>query len=307
MIGVHYSRRDVLKLASAIALGITACGDTSSMSELESALAELERQSGGRLGVSIASLEAGQIAGHRADERFGMCSTFKLLLVAVILLEMQERRLDPNERVHYTAEDIVFHAPVTELYLERGFMSVLELAEAAQITSDNVAANLLLDLVNGPLGFTQKLREMGDPFTRLDRYEPDMNIVPLGEVRDTTTPSAMAATLRRLLTGTQLTEQSKVLLRTWMENTRTGLNRLRGGFPSSWRSGDKTGTAMASGMPNKYNDVAVAWPDDGNPGFVVAAYYEADGEYDRIRARDVAVLKEVGELAATAWTLGHDG
>jgi hypothetical protein len=51
-------------------------------------------------------------------------------------------------------------------------------------------------------------------------------------------------------------------------------------------------------MPNKYNDIAAAWPDDGTPGFVVAAYYEADGYYDGIREQDVAVLKEVGEIAA---------
>ena len=125
-----------------------------------------------------------------------------------------------------------------------------------------------------------------------------MNFVLPGEARDTTTPAAMAQTIRSLVSGSQMSAESTGRLIAWMQQTRTGLSRLRAGFPESWRSGDKTGTGIVEGMPNRYNDVAVAWPDDGTPGFVVAAYYEADGEYDHVRDRDVAILRQVGEIAA---------
>ena len=85
-------------------------------------------------------------------------------------------------------------------------------------------------------------------------------------------------------------------MRAWMENTRTGLDRLRAGFPVGWRAGDKTGTGIARGMRNKYNDIAVVWPGDNNSGFVLAAFYEADGEYDDVRVQDVAVLNKVGRI-----------
>ena len=144
--------------------------------------------------------------------------------------------------------------------LPRGGMTVLALAEAAQTTSDNAAANLLLGLIGGPAGFTALMREAGDSVTRLDRLEPQMNLVVADDPRDTTTPLAMSQNTAHWLTGGGLQPASKALLIDWMVATRTGSKRLRAGLPPRWRAGDKTGTAMADGMTDKYNDVAITWP-----------------------------------------------
>ncbi|MDJ0700071.1 MAG: class A beta-lactamase [Woeseiaceae bacterium] len=296
------NRRAVLKslVAVLVPLYVSGCSSEDKSAEFEEAISNLELKSGGRLGVCVLGSLVGKPIGHRLNERFGMCSTFKLALAALILKESQEGRVDLESPVHYSQEDMVLHSPVTSMHLERGHMTVAELAEAAQKTSDNLAANLLLDLIGGPKGFTDKLREIGDTTTRLDRYEPEMNFVPVGEVRDTTTPLAMAATVRMLLAGALLSKENKQLIRTWMEETRTGLSRLRAGFPRNWRAGDKTGTGIADGMPNKYNDIAVVWPDDETSILVVTAYYDADGTYDEVRDKDVAVLKSVGQIVADA-------
>ena len=124
-------------------------------------------------------------------------------------------------------------------------MTISALAEAAQVTSDNVAANLLLARLGGPTGFTARLRELGDRQTRLDRLEPELNLVLPGDERDTTTPRAMAETASRLLTGDVLTPASREQLIDWMVKTRTGDRRIRAGLPKDWRAGDKTGTATA--------------------------------------------------------------
>jgi len=297
---MHLQRRDLLKMAvaSALAISVRSFGARDKAAEIVAVLAELERRAGGRLGVAVMDLESGELAGHRLDERFGMCSTFKLPLAAIILMQSQHGHIDLDAKISFTSDDLVPYAPVVEKNLERGYMTVRELAKAAQQTSDNAAANLLLQLIGGPAGFTESLRSIGDDVTRLDRVEPDMNYVPPGEVRDTTTPAAMAATVRRFLTGPLLSDENKSLLGKWMEETGTGLNRLRAGFPAGWRSGDKTGTGIAPGMPNIYNDVAVAWPNDATPSFIIAAYYEADGEYDEMRSQDIAVLRQVGEEIA---------
>ncbi|MDW9793122.1 serine hydrolase [Sinorhizobium meliloti] len=52
---------------------------------LEARLAELERRHGGRVGVAALNLSTGARVGHRADERFLMCSTFKALASAMVL------------------------------------------------------------------------------------------------------------------------------------------------------------------------------------------------------------------------------
>jgi beta-lactamase class A len=301
------SRRGAMAGFGGIALaGCETLGTGGARREAESALADLERSVGGRIGVYALSGPGGQTLSHRGGERFGMCSTFKLPLVAVILREIDGGRLSFDQWVPYSRDDLVFYAPVTEANLDKGGMSVGALAEAAQTTSDNVAANLLLKLIGGPAGLTAELRELGDPTTRLDRFEPEMNFVPKGELRDTTTPEAMARLVAGIFTGDALTHASRERLAQWTIATKTGLERLRKGLPADWLAGDKTGTASAKGMPNKHNDVAIVWPPSTTGALrvaVVAAYYEAPDHFESVRAEDNAVLAEVGRIAAR-WIAG---
>lgn len=270
----------------------------SALGELQAdSLEALERRSGGRLGVFITDTGSGRSIGHRADERFSMCSTFKMPLAAVILREADAGRLDLATAVPFTRADIVTYSPVTEPALAQGSMTIAALAEAAQVQGDNTAANLLLPLIGGPEGFTAILRSLGDTETRLDRFETELNLGPPGELRDTTTPAAMAGLMTTLLTGDALSEPSRQRMIEWMVATGTGRARIRAGLPAGWRAGDKTGSGIAPVMSNKYNDIAIVWPPGGSP-LIVTAYFEGPGYFDDLRDEDQAVLAEVGRIAA---------
>lgn len=228
----------------------------------------LERNSGGRLGVAAIDLHTGSPLNYRADERFPMCSTFKLPLAALVLQRVdqgQERlervlRVDPNT--------LLPHSPVTERHTGEAGITVAELARAAVTVSDNTAANLLLRELGGPQAFTAFERSLGDATTRLDRYEPELNdTVPPADERDTTTPAGMLAGVQQAVLGDALSPASRELLVRWMRETSTGLRRLRRSVPPDWRPGDKTGTWL----PGTANDVAVFWPPGRRP-VVVAAY-----------------------------------
>ena len=288
------SRRQTLLTCSALLLPAIGRADG-----LEKPLAALERRVGGRLGVAVLDTATRTTTGHRADERFGMCSTFKLPLAAVILREIERGHLRFDQFVPYTKADFVPHTPVTGQHLADGGMTVGALAEAAQTTSDNLAANLLLQLIGGPAGLTRHLRELGDPTTRIDRIEPAMNIVLPGELHDTTTPAAMAATVARITVGDALAPASRERLLGWMEATDTGLKRLRAGFPAGWRAGDKTGTFFADGMAGKYNDLAITWPL-GRAPLIVTAFYETATPTRELSDSEAGILAEVGRIAA-AW------
>ena len=294
------NRRDILLgAAGASILSLTSVGCATQVEGEQSydAIEALEARVGGRLGVCVLNTGNDQLIGNRLDERFGMCSTFKALLAALILREIELGTLKADQFVPYKEKDMVSYAPVTKANLAAGGMTVEALAQATQTTSDNVAANLLLELIGGPGGFTKRLREAGDGITRLDRYETEMNLVPAGEVRDTTTPRAMAASLRHFLLGDGLSDVSQQRLIGWMRDTRTGLRRLRAGLPPDWIAGDKTGSGIAPVMVNKYNDVAIAWPPARSP-VIITCYYDAPAAYDSIRREDEAVIAEVGRLAA---------
>lgn len=225
--------------------------------------AGLERQVGGHLGVAHFVPRTGALRGHRLDQRFPMCSTFKLLACAGMLARVDKGRDHLDARVAIREADLMEHAPVTGRHVG-GTMTVADLCAAAVRESDNVAANLLLRRLGGPGGVTGYARSLGDRVTRLDRWEPDLNTALPGDPRDTTTPAAMARLAGRILEGDALLARSRMVLRRWMVETRTGLTRIRAGLPDSWTAGDKTG----SGANGTTNDVAWIRPPGGDPAIV---------------------------------------
>lgn len=254
-----------------------------------------------RLGVCFLDTATGEVSGNRMTEHFALCSTFKLALVAAYLREADAGRLSLSEVLPLSKADLLPWAPVTGANVEKGGMTIAALAQAAQEMSDGVAANLLTRRLGGPGAVTAKFREMGDTVTRLDRYEPGLGMVLSADMRDTTTPMAMAQLVRRITTGNLLRRASRDVLLGWMRNTGTGAKRLRAGLPSDWRIGNKTGTGRATGTTNKCNDVAITFPPNRAP-VIVCAYFDSGEFTEQVEDRHQAVLAEVGRIA-TDWIL----
>ncbi|EWC49311.1 beta lactamase [Xanthomonas citri pv. glycines str. 8ra] len=244
--------------------------------------AQIERGTGGRLGICLLDSATGKRLGQREHERFPMCSTFKFVLAAAVLQQVDQGKLTLAQQVKIHASDMLEHAPVTERHVG-GSLSVGELCRATMIYSDNPAANLLFPLVGDPAGVTAFLRGIGDAQTRTDRYEPQMNRFVAGDPRDTTTPAAMAATLRTLLLGDALQPASRKQLTDWMIDNRTGDDCLRAGLTAGWKIGDKTG----SNGTDTRNDIAILWPPKGRAPMLLATYLNGAKVDDA--ARDAAL------------------
>ena len=287
-------RRDFLKGATVSLTALAFCAPglcTSLPAHAATRLAALERRHGGRLGVAILDTGNGRRVAHRGDQRFLMCSTFKVLAVAAVLarVDLGQERLD--RRIVFAKDAVLSYAPITREHVGPPGMSVADLCQAAITVSDNTAANLLLASLGGPAAVTAFVRRLGDPVTRLDRTEPELNVGSPGDMRDTTTPNAMLNTLHMLLLGNALSAASRLHLTEWMLACRTGVDKIRAGVPAHWRVGDKTG----SGSHGESNDVAILWPPKRKP-LLVTAYYAGSGT-DAARAN--AVLAEVGRITAS--------
>jgi beta-lactamase class A len=253
-------------------------------------LAELERRGGGRLGVALLDVASGTRVGHRADERFAMCSTFKFLAVAAVLGRVDREEEHLERRIVFAETDIVPYSPVTKDHVGAHGMTLSDICEAALTQSDNTAGNLLLASLGGPAGLTAYARSLGDQITRLDRIETDLNEATPGDLRDTTTPAAMLENLRQIALGDVLSRRSRERLTTWLIANKTGDKRLRAGLPADWRVGDKTG----AGGNGATNDIAVIWPPGRGPIVVTAYFAESPASPDD---RNI-VLAQVGRLIA---------
>jgi beta-lactamase class A len=253
-------------------------------------LAEIEAREGGRLGVFVRDTGTGATIQHRADERFPMCSTFKLLAAAATLKRVDAGAERLDRTIAYGPNDLLDYAPVAKAHVAEGGMTLADLCAAAIDWSDNTAANLILQAIDGPAGFRQFARSLGDEVTRLDRNEPTLNEATPGDERDTTSPRAMAADMQKVLLGDALSDQSRRQLEAWLIDDKVGDKRLRAGLPPSWRIGDKTG----SGDHGTTNTIAIIRAPDQAP-ILAAVYYTESSAPMYMRN---STHREIGALIA---------
>lgn len=269
-------RRHFLLAAAAAPLAyITAASadENANAASAHSRFEVLEASSGGRLGVYAVNTANGARISYRANERFPLCSTFKVILAAAILARSIKVDNLLQQRIVYTSKDIVPYSPVSEKHIDAG-MSVAELCAAALQYSDNTAANLLIRILGGPADVTAYARSIGNHKFRLDRWETALNTAIPGDPRDTATPAAMAHSLQSLVLGNALPAMQRTQLKEWMLGNTTGEKRIRAATSAGWQTADKTG----SGDYGTANDIAVVWPPEGPP--VVLAIYHTHARPD---------------------------
>lgn len=255
---------------------------------------QAESQLQGRVGYAELDLASGQLlSGYRAGERFPMMSTFKVLLCGAVLSRVDTGEEQLDRRIHYRQQDLVEYSPVTEKHLADG-LTVGELCAAAITLSDNTAANLLLTTLGGPQGLTTFLRHSGDQTSRLDRWETELNEARPGDVRDTTTPEAMARTLRNLLTGRVLSPASQQQLQRWMVEDKVAGPLLRSALPAGWFIADKTG----AGNRGSRGIIAALGPD-GKAARIVVIYLTGTPAAMDERNKQIAAI---GATLVTHWS-----
>lgn len=246
---------------------------TSQAQSVESAMmvkvGEIERRLGARVGLAVYDTGRNIEWLHRADERFPLTSTFKALACGAMLHKVDAGQIELDSTVRITQSDLLPYAPVMEKLVGQE-VSLAATCSAALRLSDNVAGNKILERIGGPEGLTGYLRSIGDAATRLDRPEPELNEAIPGDSRDTTTPQAIAHSLRRLVLGDALSPSSRSQLTEWLVSDEVGGPLLRAGLPANWRIGDRTG----AGGHGSRGVVAVIWPPGRAP--IIAAVYVTD-------------------------------
>lgn len=244
---------------------------------------DLESRYDARLGVYAVDTGTGRTVAYRQDERFAFASTYKALAAAALLDRTTPAGLD--RVVRYTAADLVSYSPVTEKHVDTG-MTLREIADAAVRASDNTAGNLLFRELGGPDGLECDLRAIGDRVTDPERIETELNSAVPGEVRDTSTPRALARDLRAYALGAALPAEDRTQLIDWMSGNATGDALIRAGVPAGWTVADKSG----AGSYGTRNDIAVLFPPSGAPIVlaVLSGKGTADAAYDNALIADAA-------------------
>lgn len=253
---------------AAMAASFALVEDDAARAAATAGLPALEARNGGTLGVAARDTGSGRQIGYRADQRFPMCSTHKVLSAAAVLAKVEQGQLSLDQRIPYAQTDLLSYAPITKQHVAEGAMPLGGLCAAALDWSDNTAANLLLAQIGGPQGWTRYARTIGDQTSRLDRTEPTLNTALPGDPRDTTTPNAMLHDLDAVLLGEALSAASRKQLLDWMLASSITGPLIKAGVPKTWRVADKSG----SGDRGTRNDIGLILRP-GRPPILAAIYY----------------------------------
>jgi beta-lactamase class A len=239
---------------------------------LQEKFTALENSTGGRLGISAINTANNQQIQYRANERFPMGCTSKVIGVAAILKQSMTNHKLLNEKIHYIKADLTNWTPITEKHVADG-MTVAELSAAAISYSDNTAMNLLVKKLGGLQGINAFARSIGDAYFKLDHDWPDEARANPATTDDSTTPVAMEKSFQILAFGDVLAKDQREKLLTWLKEDTMGNARIRAGVPKGWIVGDKTGTGFHYGTTN---DIAIIWPPHEAPIIITIFYSHSD-------------------------------
>jgi len=281
----------------------------------------------GRVGAALIHLESGRTVYLDADTPYPMASTVKIPVAVHVLKLVDEGRLSLHQPIILDANDIypVMGGPIDRHLTAGSAITVRDLLHMMITVSDNNATDILIRLGGGTQAVHQRMQALKVDGLRVDRFiwellanyfgakgnlqkrtftpadygalavterSPEQRLANIRhwneDPRDTASARSMAALLQRIWRGELLSPESTQLLQEIMQETYSGMARLKGYLPRNTVVAHKTGT-----VGDVTNDVGVITLPDGR-GHVVAVVFVMS-EVDSDRREDV-----VAQLARAA-------
>jgi beta-lactamase class A len=324
---------DLMGMASGASASPVRADSVALAAALAPVFAQAEKEAIGTLGAVVLHVESGERATFHGRERFAMQSVFKLPLAIDVLARVDEGSLRFDEILHIRAIDLRPGPPnalADELPASGGDRTLLDLLERSLVSSDNTAADTLLERIGGPAQVTARLRGFGINGMSVDRSEAEMmmdfcgvTVRPprdtwtiegvreairaanredpgaqsgalkryLDDARDTSTPEAMAYLLLRVHQQDLLKKASAARLVSILERVGTGKDRLRGLLPAGTPVAHKTGSSdQVDGVTPTTNDAGIITLPGGAGHLIVVAFLAGSRGDDAARAHAIAIV-----------------
>lgn len=230
-------------------------------------------------------------------EKFPMQSVFKLHLAMLVLHQVDQGKLDLNQSVTVKRAEVLQNtwAPMMKEHQGDEFLvSVQQLLQYSVSQSDNVACDLLFELVGGPAVLHSYIQSLGIKETEVVANEAQMHADDQVQYQNWTSMKGAAQILKKFEQKKQLSETSQALLWKWMVETTTGPERLKALLPAGTVVAHKTGTSgVRAGKTAATNDIGVIMLPDGRP-LMVAVFVKDSAESTRTNE---AIIAQVAQAA----------
>lgn len=230
-------------------------------------------------------------------EKFPMQSVFKLHLAMLVLHQVDQGKLQLSQSVAVKRAEVLQNtwAPMMKDHQGEEFtVTVEQLLQYSVSHSDNVACDLLFELVGGPQTLHAYLQSSGIQEIAVVANEAQMHADDQVQYQNWTSMKAAAQVLQLFEQKKLLSETSQALLWKWMVETTTGPQRLKGLLPADVVVAHKTGTSgVIVGKTAATNDIGVIMLPDGRP-LLVAVFVKDSAESARTNE---AIIAQVAQAA----------
>ncbi len=207
---------------------------------LEKEIIDLIDQKQGTYGVYVMDLNTGQICGVNEDTVFHAASTFKVPVNLYLFQQIAEGKINPHKKLIYKEKHYEGGTGILQYKKYGSRYTIQELAKYSIVYSDNVATNMLLEL----LGKKNVKKMMSDLGGHIVDYS-----------KNTTCPRDMAIYLEALLQFNEEHPDEGELLIKYLKNTVFN-DRIPPLLPEGTEVAHKIGNWPAQGS---YHDVGIVY------------------------------------------------
>lgn len=226
------------------------------------------------VGVTIVDLTTGDSLSVNGGKRFPMQSVFKFHIGLAALHQVEAGKLFLDQKYHVTKG----HYFPTWSVLMRNHpeadidVTLRDLISWSVMNSDNVACDMLLDILGGPLQVDRYIKSFGISDISIVANEKQMHNEWEVQFDNWTTPGAMADLLKLFYEGKILKPEHNAFLWKLMVDTPNAPKRLKGMLPEGSVVARKPGTGApnADGVLGAVNDVGILVLPDGRKVIVAA-------------------------------------
>ena len=228
---------------------------------LKTSLQNITHSIQGEVGVSIIDLQTNDTLSINGDKHFPMQSVFKfhIALMALRLVDEGKLSLDQKYKVtkdHYFQTWSVLMREQPQANIE---VTLKQLITWMVMNSDNVACDMIFDILGGPDKVDRFIKELGIIDIAIVATEREMHKDWNVQFSNWTTPNATAQLLKLFHEGKILKSGSNAFLWKLMVDTPNASKRLKGMLPEGTVVARKPGTGGTNGdnVIGAVNDVGI--------------------------------------------------
>jgi beta-lactamase class A len=249
------------------------------------------------VGLSVIELETGDTISINNNINYGMQSVYKFPLALTILSEVEKGKISLGQKVfaskemlgRFSRSPLKRQNPRSDLYI-----SVDSLLMYMVGYSDNLACDLLFDLVGGTKAADKFIHEKGFPDIHIRYTEHEM-----GEEHDrmylnSSTPNEMTSLLKAFYERKIIGDSGTKYLLNFMTNDSTSHKRMIDDLPSGTKVAHKTGTGSYNDtLINACNDVGIIFLPNGKHLAITVFVMNSKENYDDTEKLIAIITKNI--------------